>query len=159
MPPGFAAPLSARVAAAVLIVTLSGAAGLVPTAHATEHHHCQCASMGKGKQHQCSCPFCRLSALRAAANDGSLTPARRAAAREALRKEAERPANQGPCVSSRCGGTSTFVRSNSTVDPFLLPRLPVLCYAPTVERAHEPARAPARGASLPEIPPPRSTDT
>jgi hypothetical protein len=142
-----------------LIVILSGAAGLVPAAQAAEHHHCQCSLMGKGKQGQCACPICRLNALRAAANDRALPSGRRAAALEALRAEAEQPENGGsPCVSSRCDGPGTFIRSSSTAEPFLLPRLPVLRCVPTVERAGEPVRAPARVASLPEIPPPRSTD-
>jgi hypothetical protein len=145
-----------RVAAALLVLSLSGAMGLVPRAEADEHH-CQCSLMGKRGQHQCACPLCRVAALRAAANDPSAPPCHRAAAQQALEEELARPENGGgPCLSSDCDRPRSYLSANASTEPFVLPAATVLRYVPTVERRTEPRRAPPGHASLPELPPPRA---
>jgi len=145
-----------RLAAVALVLQLSGAASLISRASADEHH-CQCSLMGKAGSRQCSCPICKLAALRAKANDASLPPCHRAAALQALEQELARPENGGaPCLGSDCGESRRYLGGNTSSEPFLLPRTPILRYVPTLERRRESPRAPAWIEPAPELPPPRA---
>ena len=151
---GLPALLLCRAAAALLILALSGAAGLTPRAAAVEHR-CQCRGM-VGGHHVCSCPICRLAALRAAARDRTAPPSRRVAAMKALDEQLARPENGGvPCCSSRCDDSSGPAGVSPSVEPFTLPRLPSLARSPMVlEHAHA-SGAPVTRDTFPENPPPR----
>jgi hypothetical protein len=146
-----------RLAAALLIMSLSGAGGLLPRAEAAEHH-CQCSLMGKGGRHQCECPICRLAALRAASNDASAPACHRAAALRALEEEVARPKNcGGPVLSTGCDDSHRYLGGSSGIEQFVLPSTIVLRHVPTVERRGEPLRAPSPAVVLPELPPPRAS--
>jgi hypothetical protein len=152
---GLPALLLCRAAAALLILALSGAAGLVPRAGAAEHR-CQCRGMMVGGHHVCSCPICRLAALRAAARDRTAPPSRRVAAMKALDEQLARPENGGvPCCSSRCDDSSGLAGVSPSVEPFTLQRLPSLARSPmALEHAHA-SGAPVTRDTFPESPPPR----
>jgi len=153
---GLPALLLSRVAAAALILALSGAAGLAPRASAAEHR-CQCQGMMVGGHHVCSCPICRLNALRATAYDRKAPPSRRVAAMQALSREMARPENGGaPCCSSRCDDSGGLPGVSPSADPFTLPRLSLPMPSALALEHAEVSSAPVTRDFLPDSPPPRS---
>jgi len=152
---GLPAFLLSRAAAALLILALSGAAGLAPRAAVSEHC-CQCQGMMSGGHHVCACSICRLNALRAAAYDRKASASLRATAMKALSREMARPENGGaPCYSSRCDDSRHLPGLSPSADPFTLPRLPSLDQSAMVLERFDASRTPVTHDSLPDSPPPR----
>lgn len=153
---GLSTLLPSRLAAVLMIVVLSGAAGLVPRARAAEHR-CRCLGAMVGGRHVCSCPICRLSALQAAAHDRSATPAQRAVAARALDEEMGRPGNGGaPCCSSQCDDSGGAPGVSASRTPFTLPRLPVLLRVAAEAQRADVVSSLVTRHSAPEPPPPRT---
>lgn len=132
---------AARIAAALVVASLSGVPRVLAM-HATgEQHRCTCRMSGSGR-HQCSCPLCRQAALA-----------------RASRKEAREDRPGGgvvrSCIEGACGDGSRTLAPTSGVDPFCLPAgtsIALLTLGQT-RPAHE-QRGPSR-AGEPETPPPR----
>lgn len=156
---GFAALSSGRFAAAILIVTLSGVAALVPDTDPVQHR-CLCQLMHVHGHHLCSCPICRLAGLRAAAYDTTASAGDHAVAMKALREELARPENGGlPTCSSQCDPSGGRLGVSASRDVVTLPRLPTLARRETVERADEGVCAPTPRSFPPDLPPPRSVQS
>ena len=152
----FSALLPCRIAAALLILALSGAAGLAPRARAAEHR-CQCQGMMVNGRHVCSCPICRLAALRAAARDRAGPASRRQAAMKALDDATATPESGGsPCYSSQCDHSGNFPGTRPGTEPFALPKLPELRIETVAIGCGDVVSARVERDSSPELPPPRS---
>jgi hypothetical protein len=135
---GLPALLPCRAAAALLVLALSGAPGLVPRAVAAEHR-CQCQGAMVDGRHVCSCPICRLAGARARA--------------------AERARSEGGGVSrcsSRCDDAGGIPGVSSGLDPFVLPRAPALVPVALALGHGELALRPAARPVPPDLPPPRA---
>jgi len=106
--------------------------------------------------HVCSCPICRLAALRRAARDRTASRSRQVAAIKALDEELTRSGyGEVPCCSSRCDDSSTLAGVSPSIDPFTLPRLPSVAPSPLALEHAQASGAPFTRDTLPETPPPR----
>jgi hypothetical protein len=144
----FAASLPSRVAAALLIAALSGAAGVAPRARAAEHR-CQCQGMMVNGHHVCSCPICRLAERRAAARDR--------AAMGATDEGVAGPKDGGArCYVSECDHSGDRPGVRPTAEPFTLPQVPRLLPEELAVACGDAVSSPAARQTFPEVPPPRS---
>jgi len=152
---GFATLASSRIAAALLVVALSGVTGLVaPRARAAEPHCC-CQGMVVDGHHICSCPICRLAAHRAGRRGRASPSSRRSEVIKALAKEAAPPPEEALYYSSRCDDSRSLPGVSPSTEPFTLPRVPVLPRRHTEEELGATLSAPASREIFPESPPPR----
>jgi len=144
---GFAALLISRIAAALLIVALSGAAGLVPRAEAAEHR-CHCQGMMVNGHHVCSCPICRLAALRAARD--------KTAGIGATDEGAAGSRDRARCYVSECDHSEDLPGVQPSTEPFTLPQLPTFPADGQWVAWCGAVSGPAARQTSPELPPPRS---
>jgi hypothetical protein len=142
-----------QVGAMLVVLALTGAPRVAALLAPPERHACRCSEHLPGEA--CTCPICRTAALEATADDASLPPCHRAAARKALASE-PRPAPAGaPCATGSCGALDPRPVAASGVEPFVLPAPPAALRAPLVARLVERTARPSQVARAPETPPPR----
>lgn len=153
---GLSALLPCRIAAALLILTLSGAAGLTPRARAAEHR-CHCQGMMVNGRHVCSCPICRLAAPRATARGRAAPPSPGAAATGSTDEGMVRSGDGGmPCYVSECDHSGDLPGVKPSTEPFALPQLPTLRPDAVAVECGDVVSAPAERHTPPDSPPPRS---
>lgn len=142
----------ARLAAALVAVTLSGAPRVLALNAPPEKHRCTCRHAGG---HACECAMCHKAALTHQATDESLPPCHRAAARNALASAGDGRARGEACVEGTCGAGAHPALTLAGVEVFCLPALgPVV--APLPERPLATFVEPLHDRALePETPPPR----
>jgi hypothetical protein len=143
-----------RVAAAVLVLTLSGVARLAISEASAAEHRCCCKA---GARHACDCPICKSAAIAARLKASErLPPGERASVRAAIARETRQQAPGRPCLTSPCSSPERCPTLAGGADPFLLPVERIALSAPG--RGSPPSRpAQAREAPrAPEPPPPRA---
>lgn len=148
------ASASARLAAALLALTLSGAARVVPPVAGP--HRCACAA--HGADHECACRVCASAARRA--REGKLEelpPCHRDAARRAHSADEEARARRLalPGVLPTCGVPEGGLASPHATEPFSLPARPPLALAEWSVRLASSTRALPSAPRRPAVPPPR----
>ncbi len=144
----------ARVAAALVAVTLSGAPRVLAMHAPIEGHRCSCKA--HSADHECECAICRKAALAAQASDESLPPCHRAAAKKALSESKPAEKRTAPCVEGTCGGSGQPTLTPAGVEPFCMPSSSSAALADRTER-HTCAPAASCERPLdPETPPPRA---
>ncbi len=143
----------ARIAAALVAVTLSGAPRVLAIHAPVEGHRCSCKAHGGG-HHDCECAICRKAALAAQASSENAPPCHRAAARRA---QSESPGSRHvPCIEGTCGSGARPLITPAGIEPFCLPAQRVVILASGTE-AQPVAADTVRDRSLePETPPPRA---
>jgi hypothetical protein len=142
-----------QVGAVLVMASLTGAPRVAALLAPPEKHVCRCSEHLPGEE--CSCPICRRAALEARADDASLPPCHRAAAKKALARES-RPAPAGvPCATGSCGALDPRPVTASGVEPFVLPAPVAFPLAPLEARLTEPAERRGQVARAPDTPPPR----
>jgi hypothetical protein len=148
----------ARLAAGVLVVSLTGAPQLAGALANGGEHRCTCAA-GRG-EHRCECPICRARATHARrAPEGAKPPCHGAPSGVPTPKPAapdgERRADL-PCLTAACGAPDGPRAVVSGLEPFTLP---VDCtpadLSPTASPA-EPTGAIRTVPRAPDPPPPRA---
>jgi hypothetical protein len=145
----------ARVAAGVLVISLTGAPGLAAALAGPAEHRCTCAA--RGGDHRCECPICRARATHAHRAEAKRPPCHGPAVAAPARQEKERPAPAGaPCLTGACGAPDGPRAVVTGLEPFTLAQhgappalVPTSLVAVTLDGAREVPRAP-------EPPPPRS---
>lgn len=141
----------ARIAAAVVAVTLTGAPRVLALHAPAEAHRCTCQAHASAA---CACASCHEAALKAEAADERVPPCHRPAAQHALAAAGERRARGEPCIEGTCGSTSRPAVT-AAVEPFHL-AVSAAVVNPAPER-----RPPGLLAALldrppePETPPPK----
>jgi hypothetical protein len=145
----------ARVAAALVAVTLSGAPRVFALASPPAKHRCACQAHA-GARHECECALCHQAVLAAQASDESLPPCHRAAAQQALAGTGGRSSRGAPCVEGTCGTGAKPPVTAAGVEPFCLPASGALAIA-LPERPLPVFAGPVRERAVePETPPPRA---
>jgi hypothetical protein len=145
----------ARIAAALVAVTLSGAPRALAIHAPVEGHRCTCKAHAGG-HHECECAICRKAALRARASDESAPPCHRDAARRALSRSESSGSRDVPCVEGTCGAGERPVTAAAGVEPFCIPAQRPAAIAGAPE-AREIAAEPVHDRPLePETPPPKA---
>lgn len=142
----------ARLAAALVAVTLSGAPRVLAPNAPPERHHCTCRA--HSADHACDCALCRKAALTAQAGDERLPPCHREAARKELAASPGIPRGE-PCVEGTCGDGARPTLTLAGVEDFVLPQRRPLAVAlpePSIPACEAP---PSERALEPETPPPR----
>ena len=145
----------ARVTAALVAVTLTGAPRVLALKAPAERHRCSCPA--HGNHHECECALCRKAALAVDATDETLPPCHRAAAQKALAGARTDASRGAPCLEGTCGSGARPALTLAGVEPFCLPaggalRVPLparpleLSAGPRHERALEPETPPPRAA-------------
>jgi hypothetical protein len=145
----------ARLAAALVAVTLSGAPRVLAMHAPVEGHRCSCRAHG-GEHHECECAICRKAALTAQATDDKAPPCHRAAARKALSERAPTGSRNEPCVEGTCGGSSQPTVTPAGMEPFCLPAAKAIALADRTEPRPLLAGAARERPLEPETPPPRA---
>ena len=146
---GFAVLMASRIAAALLIVALSGAAGLAPRARAAEHR-CECQGMMVNGHHVCSCPICRLAARQAAVRHSVV-------AEGAAGAVPARPEDGGDtCYVSECDHSHGIAGIRPSTEPFTLPQRPTVVRVAVVAECGENVNTLPGRQTTPELPPPRT---
>lgn len=144
----------ARIAAALVAVTLTGAPRVLALHAPPEAHRCTCRAHGS---EACECASCHQAALKAEAMDERVPPCHRAAAQHALSAAGERSSRGEPCVEGSCGSTSRPAVTIAAVEPFhrsVSPPLPLRVperplpglLAPLLDRPLEPETPPPKPA-------------
>jgi hypothetical protein len=142
----------ARVAAALLVVALSGLPRLAAQFAPADCHVCRCKAHEPG--HECPCALCRKAALEARATNEKSPPCHRAAARVELARSKRGPCD--PVVDGNCGGTGHTPFVLGGVEPFLVSSvgsLGVILYSERILISPGCARELSR---RPPTPPPRT---
>jgi hypothetical protein len=146
----------ARLAAALVAVTLTGAPRVLALHAPAEKHRCACQAHAGGK-HECECAQCHKAALTAQASDGSLPPCHRAAAQKALATPDPGRSRGEACLEGTCGSGARPTLTLAGVEVFCLPAsgalvlslpeqpLPILA-EPLPDRALEPETPPPKRA-------------
>jgi hypothetical protein len=146
----------ARLAAALVAVTLSGAPRVLALHAPVEGHCCACRAHG-GDNHECECAICRKAALAAQASDEKAPPCHRAAARKALSERAPTGSRSVPCIEGTCGGSNQPTMTPAGVEPFCLPAATrAVALADRTESRPRLADAARKRPFAPETPPPRA---
>ncbi|HEY6004211.1 MAG TPA: hypothetical protein VIV57_15145 [Anaeromyxobacter sp.] len=147
---------AARLAAALVAVTLTGAPRVLALHAPVEGHRCSCRAGPQGHR-ECECAICRkAAALSARASDERQPPCHRLAARKAPAGSGAGGSTDVPCLERTCGGEGPLATTVAGVEPFCLPagRLPAMARSP---EARPVLAAVARERPLePETPPPRA---
>jgi hypothetical protein len=146
---------AARLAAALVAVTLSGAPRVLALHAPVEGHRCSCKARPQGHR-ECACAICRKAALTAPASGERPAPCHRLAARDAPAGSGTSGSPDAPCLERTCGGDGPPAATVAGVEPFCLPaeRGPVLARPP--EARPMPAASARERALQPETPPPRA---
>lgn len=146
----------ARLAAALVAVTLTGAPRVLAMHAPAEQHRCMCQAHAGG-HHDCECALCHKATLAAQATDETLPPCHRTAARKELASAATGKSRGEPCVEGTCGSGARPQLTLAGVEVFCLPAsgalvlsvperpLPVLV-EPLPDRALEPETPPPKRA-------------
>jgi hypothetical protein len=145
----------ARLAAALVAVTISGAPRVFAMHAPVEGHRCSCRAHG-GEHHECECAICRKAALAAQASDEKAPPCHRAAARKALSERAPTGSRSVPCIEGTCGGSSQPTMTPAGVEPFCLRSAEAVVLAGRIEPPASLADAARERPLEPETPPPRA---
>ncbi len=147
----------ARLAAALVAVTLSGAPRVLAMHAPIAGHRCSCKPH-QGGHHECECAICRKAALAAQASDEKLPPCHRAAAKKALSQGEPAGQRSAPCVEGTCGGSGQPAMTPAGVEPFCIPSGGGQAGAPAdrAERRPDTADAACERSLEPETPPPRA---
>jgi hypothetical protein len=146
---------AAKLAAALVAVTLSGVPGVVAMHAPAEGHRCTCKAHGGGR-HECECANCHKAALAEQASDRNMPPCHRAAARKALSQRESSGSRDVPCVEATCCAGKRPVMTIGGIDPFCIPARTLVAIAGGPE-ASEPVPRRFEGRSLePETPPPKA---
>jgi hypothetical protein len=144
----------ARVAAAIVAATLSGAPRVLALHAPAEAHACRCRARGDGA-HACDCALCRKASLAADPRGGRPPSCHGAVAPAALARTRAGGSRPGACVEGTCGGAAGAAVALAGVEPFCLP----VAAAPRLSHAWQeraPFRATPHERSIPpETPPPR----
>jgi hypothetical protein len=146
----------ARLAAALVAVTLSGAPRVLALHAPAERHRCTCPAHAGGHR-ECECAQCHKAALTSQASDESLPPCHRAAAQKELAGAGAESSRSEPCLEGTCGsgarptltlaGVEVFCLPASGALAVPLPRRPLPAFvAQLPERALEPETPPPRAA-------------
>jgi hypothetical protein len=147
----------ARIAAALLALTISGAPRVLAMHAPVEGHRCECKTRTGGHR-ECDCAICRKAAHAADASEQRKPRCHRTAGPEALASTDSRGSgNDGtPCMEGTCGNRARPVVTIAAVEPFCLPVRGVLAPA-LVEEAGQPFSPRLLERSLdPETPPPKA---
>jgi hypothetical protein len=145
----------ARLAAALVAVTLSGAPRVLAMHAPVEGHRCTCRAHA-GEHHECECAICRNAALAAQASDENAPPCHRAAARKALSERAPAGTRDVPCLEGTCGGSGQPTMTLAGVEPFCAPAAEAGALADHVESRPAQVGAAHERPLAPEAPPPRA---
>jgi hypothetical protein len=144
----------ARVTAALVAVTLTGAPRVLALSAPAERHRCSCPA--HGDHHECECALCRKAALTVQATDETLPPCHRAAAQKALGDTQSDASRGAPGLEGTCGSGARPALTLAGVEPFCLPAGGAL-RVPLPARPLELPAGPRRERALePETPPPRA---
>ena len=139
--------VAARIAATLMVVSLSGAPRVLAVQAPVEPHRCTCRMGGPG-HHVCNCPMCRLlEQTRAARARAHGSPHARQA------PPAEEPAPD--CIQGSCGDGPRAPVGPAGVEPFCPPRGPVIVLAPVLQALVPYEQCGADRTDAPELPPPR----
>lgn len=144
----------ARVAAALVAVTLSGVPRVLALHAPAERHRCTCQAHSAA--HECDCALCHKAALLVQAGDESLPPCHRAAAQRELASADRGEKTRGePCVEGTCGSGARPTLTLAGVEVFCVPAsAPVVIAVP--ERPLRTVVEPVPERALePETPPPK----
>jgi hypothetical protein len=148
----------ARLAAGLLVVSLTGAPRLAGALAEPAEHRCTCAA--KGGEHRCECPICRARATHAAPAGKARPPCHGAPAGAPTPAPARAPAERRadlPCLTGACGAPDGPRAVVSGLEPFALAD-----DGAPAGRAPPSAAVPAAPGALltvpraPEPPPPRA---
>jgi hypothetical protein len=143
-----------RVAAAVLVIALSGAPGVAALHAPAEHHRCSCKH---DVEHECDCGGCRRRSLEARASDAASPPCHREGAKKELEAESRtRKPRSEPCIDGGCGGEGVPALSFARSEPYLVRPVPVVVVYDRAETFAYPDAVPHPRVVAPEPPPPRS---
>jgi hypothetical protein len=146
----------ARLAAALVAVTISGAPRVFAMHAPVEGHRCSCRAHG-GEHHECDCAICRKAALAAQASNEKAPPCHRAAARKALSERAPTGSRSVPCIEGTCGGSTQPTMTPAGVEPFCMPSSTAVALAYRMEPRPTTADPVHDRPLEPETPPPRAT--
>jgi hypothetical protein len=143
----------ARLAAGLLVVSLTGAPQLAGALQEPSEHRCTCAA--GGGEHRCECPICRARATHASHGGAKSAPCHGAPAAAAPREPA--PVRDDlPCLTGACGAPDGPRAVVSGLEPFTLPlevRPAVLPFTASLAAAPGAIRTVPRA---PDPPPPRA---
>jgi hypothetical protein len=145
----------ARIAAALVAVTLSGAPRVLAMNAPVEGHRCSCKAHAGG-HHECECAICRKAALSAHASDRNVPPCHRAAARKALARDESARREGAPCIEGTCGTGGRPVVTIAGVEPFCPPPGDALAGLLAREERRQSSPRLLDRAHDPETPPPRA---
>lgn len=143
----------ARLAAALVAVTLTGAPRVAAMHAPAEKHRCTCQAHA-GSHHECECALCHKAALTKQATDESLPPCHRTAAKKELAAGAGRPRG-APCIEGTCGSTTRPTLTLAGVEIFCLPASGALVLAVPERRLPEVGEPLTERVLEPETPPPK----
>lgn len=146
----------ARLAAALVAMTLTGAPRVLAMHAPAEKHRCMCQAHAGG-HHECECALCHKATLSAQASDERLPPCHRTAAKKELAAAGAGKPRSEPCVEGTCGSGARPPLTLAGVEVFCLPASGALVLSlpqrplpvrvePLLQRALEPETPPPKQA-------------
>jgi hypothetical protein len=132
--------VAARIAATLVVVSLSGAPRVLAVQAPVERHRCTCGMGGAGR-HVCNCPLCKLAKLSRGSGGSS-------------QGEPAAGGLGGHCIEGTCGDGHRFL-APTAVEPFYLPAGPAIAFAADGQTRPLRVRGVLSRSQEPETPPPR----